>query len=336
METRAWVWNGSLVPELTSLELPELREYDVMVKVRSIGICATDLHIMNRSVSFAEPPYALGHEAAGEVVRVGAGVTRIQVGERCALDPSVGCGSCDVCLAGDKHQCAHSGEYGLNRSGFWQEHVIVSEKNVYVLPESIGFDEASQAETIHVCLGGMDKVRLRAGETAIIIGDGPTGLFFARLCKIMGVSRLTVAGTRPRRLELALAYGADEAINIIEQDLLSVAVQQSYDVVIEAVGKPETIQLAQRFVANRGRVLLFGLPARKVEVDVLDLILREVTCIGSANAPQVWPRVIALLASGSIDVKPMITNRYPYEQLDQAINCAMSGGDETIKVIVDN
>ncbi|MFC5401561.1 zinc-dependent alcohol dehydrogenase [Cohnella soli] len=336
METRAWIWNGSLVPEMTSLPLPELREHDVLVKIRSIGICATDLHIMKRNVSFAEPPYALGHEAAGEVMKVGAGVTRVGIGDRCTLDPSIGCGRCNACLTGDKHQCAQNREYGLNRSGFWQEYVVISENNLYPLPESVGYDVASQCETIHVCLGGMDKVQLRAGERAIIVGDGPTGLFFARLCKLQGAAHVTVAGSRKKRLELALAYGADEVVNIRERDLLSVVDEQSYDVVIEAVGKTETIQLAQKLVANRGRILLFGLPEHKVEIDVMDLILREITCIGSANAPRVWPRVVELLAANRINVEPMITDRYSYEQLDQAIACAFAGGQDRIKVVVEN
>lgn len=336
METRAWIWNGSIVPEMTSLPLPELREHDVLVKIRAIGICATDLHIMKRSAIFAEPPYALGHEAAGEVMKVGSGVTRVRVGDRCTLDPSIGCGSCNACLSGDKHQCVRNREYGINQSGFWQEYVVIPENNLYILPESIGYDEASQCETIHVCLGGMDKVQLRGGERAIIIGDGPTGLFFARLCRLMGASHVTVAGSRKKRLELALAYGADEAFSIREKDALSVVEAGSFDVVIEAVGKAETIQLSQKLVANRGRVLLFGLPEHKVEFDVMDLILREITCIGSANAPRVWPRVIELLASERISVAPMITDRFPYEQLDQAIACAFAGGQERIKVIVEN
>ncbi|WP_409345433.1 zinc-binding dehydrogenase [Paenibacillus sp. MBLB4367] len=336
MESRAWIWNGSLVPEMTSVSLPELREHDVLVRIRAIGICATDLHIMKRAVSFAEPPYSLGHEAAGEVVRVGSSVTRVRAGDRCTLDPSIGCGSCEACLAGEKHQCTSSREYGINRSGFWQEYVVISENNLYVLPESVGYGEASQCETIHVCLGGMDKLQLRAGERAIVLGDGPTGLFFARLCKLQGASHVTVAGSRRKRLELALAYGADEVVNIREKDLLSLVQERSYDAVIEAVGKAETIQLAQKLAANRGRVLLFGLPEHKVELDVMDIILREITYIGSANAPRVWPRVIQLLASERISVAPMITDRYPYEQLDQAIACAFAGGQERIKVVVEN
>lgn len=334
MQCRTWVWDGSLIPKLKQVTLPDLGEHDVLVRVMSIGICATDLHIMRGHAQFYAPPYALGHEAAGEVVQVGSAVCRVRAGDRCTLDPSVGCGHCPACLTGNKHQCQRGYEHGINYPGFWQEYVVIHENNVYAFPEHVPYEEATQCETLHVCVGGIDLLQIRAGERVCVIGDGPTGLFFSRLSHLQGASQLTVIGSRNRRMQLAVDYGATDTVNYRTEDLVTEERRHRYDVVIEAVGKSETIQAAQTLIANQGRILLFGLPERRVELDVMDIILRELHLMGSANAPRVWPRVVDLIASKQVEVQPMITHRFRYEDLDQAIAYAFERDPENIKTVV--
>jgi 2-desacetyl-2-hydroxyethyl bacteriochlorophyllide A dehydrogenase len=337
MQAKAWVWHGDSDLRLEEMELADPGPGQVLLAVRAAGICSTDVHVLGGGVVFVSPPHVMGHEGAGEVVAVGPGVPGALVGRRFAVDTVVGCGTCRFCLGGRKHLCPSVQEIGQTIRGLWASHCLVPATNLVPLPGNVSYAAATQMETLHCVLGGVDKLRFLTGETALILGCGIAGILFTRLLRLQGASRVVITGTREKRLAFARQYGADETINVRRVNLAEALGNERFDVVIEIVGSRETIAEAGRWAANGGRVLLFGIPAgHRAELDIMDAIWRELLYIPTGNAPQVWPRVAALVGSGRVDLEPLVTGRFPFQELDKAVRAAGEQHDEHVKVVVEN
>ncbi|SDW05954.1 zinc-binding dehydrogenase [Paenibacillus sp. CF384] len=333
MRNEIWEWTGFNAMEPRVAERSVVHDGQVEVRIRAIGICGTDLHIMSGHAEFAPPPLPLGHELAGVVERVGAGVTSWRAGDRVCIDPLTGCGKCGECQSGNKHRCPDSGEFGLHYPGGWQRYMVLPHANLYRLPDSISFEEATQAETLHCCLGGIDKLNVRIGEHASVVGDGPTGLYFVQLLKAAGAGKVSFIGMRDSRLKLGQELGADAAANINSGDS-QLPESESQDIIIDAAGTESSLALCIALLKKGGRLLLFGLPGKPIAADVQTIVLKELNLLGSTNAPGVWPRVIQMMASGQVKVKPLLTHAYRFEEMDKAIAFARSQIDEAVKIIV--
>jgi 2-desacetyl-2-hydroxyethyl bacteriochlorophyllide A dehydrogenase len=336
VRTEAWVWHGDDDLRLEQQEIGEPGPGEVLLAVRAAGICSTDLHVLAGGVSFVAPPHVMGHEGAGEVVAVGPDVDPSLAGRRFAVDTVIGCGRCRFCLSGRKHLCPDVREIGQNVAGMWARHCLVPAANLVPIADGISYAAATQMETLHCVLGGVDKLHLLAGETALVLGCGITGILFGRLLKLQGASHVTITGTREGRLSLARRYGADEAINVRLQGQAERLEGRRFDVVVETVGSRESILAASRYCQSGGRVLLFGIPAgHRAEVDLMDAIWREVLFIPTGNAPQAWPRVAALVNAGLVELDPLVTCRLPFAQLPQAIATARERREECLKAVVE-
>jgi len=308
----------------------------VEIRIEAIGICGTDLHIMSGHANFSSPPLPLGHELAGYVVRIGERVTGWSIGDRVCVDPLISCGHCEPCRAGQKHRCLDAGEIGLHYPGGWQQYLNVPASNLYQLPDSVSFEEASQAETLHCCLGGIDKLSIRLGMRATVMGDGPTGLFYVQLLKAAGLNRITLIGMNEKRLSLGQTFGADQCVNIRSTDLNTLQLMNTQDIVIDAAGVEASLQASIDVLKPGGQLLLFGLPEKPFPVDIHTIVMKELTLLGSTNAPDVWPRVIDMLANNTVNVKALITHRFEFDQLNEAVDYARLHPSEAIKIIVSN
>lgn len=349
MRKKVWQWTGLNEVTSSTAEREQPGSGEAEIRIASIGICGTDLHIMSGHAGFGAPPLPLGHELAGVVERIGPDVDGWQPGDRVCIDPLIGCGVCRECLAGNKHRCALAGEIGLHYPGGWQEYLVVPAANLYRLPDAVGFAEATQAETLHCCLGGIDKLDIRLGSHAAVIGDGPTGLYYVQLLKAAGASKVTLFGMRDGRLELGRRLGADVTVNLrssgaaaaqeanaIADTVADAIAPETQDIAIDAAGNEASLKLGIELLKRGGQLLLFGLPGHPILADIQAVVLKELTLAGSTNAPQVWPRVLELMASGSVQVKPLITQHYPFAELDRAIAFARSEPDEAVKIIVSH
>lgn len=336
MRSEAWVWHGGGDLRREPVDITEPGPGQVLLAVRAAGICSTDLHVLQGGVVFVKPPHTMGHEGAGIVEAVGPGVPASWVGRRCAVDTVIGCGRCRFCLGGQKHLCHDVQEIGQTIPGLWARHCLVPAENLVPLATGVSFAAATQMETLHCVLGGIDKLHLQAGETAIVLGCGIAGILFARLLQLQGMSRIVITGTRTVRLALARQFGADLAINVRESNLAQVLGDERFDAVVETVGSRESILQAQTLAKAGGKVLLFGIPGgHRAEIDVMDAIWREILFIPTGNAPQTWPRVAALVNSSRIDLEPVISRRFPFEHLDEAVAFAQERHDEFVKVVVE-
>lgn len=325
MET--WSWTGPAAVEAGRAPVPSPGPGELLLHVRAVGICGTDLHIIDGAIETVAAPAPLGHELAGEVVAVGDGVA-LPLGTRCCVDPMVSCGRCDPCRTGTPQHCAEGAELGVTTAGAWQEYLVVPERNCYPIADAVSFAEACQAEPLHVVLGALDRLLPRAGEPALVLGDGPTGLYFARLLRAAGCRPVTLAGATDARLQIARDWGIEEVVDVRAAPLDP---ERRWGLIVEAVGRTETIRQAIALAAPGARISLFGLPTEEVALDLWRVVTTEVSLLGGSNAPHVWPRVVRLLSDGTAGVADVISERLPFAELPAALDRARAGA---VKVVV--
>lgn len=326
--------------ETQELEIPEVKDDEVLVKVMASGICGTDVHIFYGQPGATQPnvPVVLGHEFAGEVVRCGSKTSRLRVGDKVTIDPNMYCGNCDYCLNGKKQFCPSMSAIGVNQNGGFEEYCAVPEKQAILLAPDVDYEEAAMAEPVACCLHGVDNIGITQGDTVCVIGGGAIGQIMAQLARISGASKVIVSEPVEMRRELAISLGADGAIDPLAGDpkeQIKAIIGKDYtDVVIECVGKPVAVSQAI-YVAGRGsRVLLFSLPypTDTYELPLIDVFQKELTIKGSFVNPDTQYRAAELISGKRLNLKPLITHRYRVEQLEEAIRKQMA--NDSVKVVV--
>ena len=320
--------------------IPTIGEQDVLIRVAACGICGTDVHIFHGDKGSApvNPPVVLGHELAGTVVEVGAGVTTLKPGDHVSVDPNAYCGKCHYCQIGKKQLCTALYAVGVNRNGGFAEYCAVPEAQCYLLAPDVPLEFGAMAEPLACCLHGIDRAEIRAGDTVCVLGGGAIGLMMVQLAKLCGAGFVALSEPVEMRRRIGLQLGADAAIDPITEDLPG-RIQEllgvdGVDVVIECVGNPAASAQALKIAKRGTTVLLFSVPQNDTTLTVPldDIYRKELKIIGSIINPDTHGRAVALINGGKIQLAPIITHRFPVEQVQQAI--AMQQSAESIKVVV--
>lgn len=233
---------------ITELPDPTPGPGEVVVRVTGCGICGSDLHI---AANMSGPGTVLGHEIAGVVDEVAPDVTNVHVGDAVAVRPFVGCGECEYCRAGRHDHCAQFELVGMQRPGGFAERTAVNAAELYRLPSGVHADDHALVEPFAVARHGLRRGGLQAGETVVITGAGPIGLATAHWARALGAGRIVVSDPLPHRRALALALGADEALDPSE-------VPGGASLVVECSGKPGVVDQAMQLAAVDGRLAIVG------------------------------------------------------------------------------
>ena len=336
---KAAVWTDIDKVEVMERPVPAPGPGKALLRIRAAGICGTDIHILAGKHPEAKPPLVPGHEFAGEVAAVGEGVDRKLTGARAGSDSYIGCGKCKYCLAERRQLCENGTcEMGINIDGGWAEYVVVPVENLYILPENVDFAWAGAGCILNCPPAAIEKIGVDPGDLVLIIGDGPSSLIMVQLARLKGASRIIIAGHRERRLNLALELGADQAINTHSQDLVKTFKSLCSDpqVVIDAVGKPETLTMALQLAARDGRIHLFGLPEGPLSNLPMDtLLFKELTLTSSTGAPALWPVAMDLISRGYLKVAPLISHTFPIEKAPEALEFIRNNSSDLIKVVFE-
>ncbi|MGG3560923.1 zinc-dependent alcohol dehydrogenase family protein [Neobacillus rhizosphaerae] len=298
---------------VVNVPMPEPSRQEVLIKVRSCGICGTDQHIYHghpgsAAVSF---PIVLGHELAGEVVKVGEGVTNLKEGDRVSVDPNIYCGTCKYCRSNRAHLCENLQAVGVTRDGGMGEYCTAPEANCYRIPDSITFEEAALVEPLGCVLHGFRKLQLSPLSRVLIIGGGFIGQLFLQLVKGQNVESITVSEPAENKKSRLYKLGADKVVNPMD------ALHIEADVVLECVGRKESMQFAFAAAAKGGQVLLFGVssPETSISVSPFEIFSKELIIKGSFVNPYTHEEAISLIAKKAVDVKSLISHRVNMEEL---------------------
>ena len=309
--------------ELTDVPVPELADDAVLIRVGACGICGSDVHGYDGSSGRRIPPLVMGHEAAGMVQRVGSAVQGFEPGQRVTFDSTVYCGECDFCRRGKVNLCdsrqvlgVSCGEY--RRHGAFAELVAVPARIVYPLPDDFPLEQAALIEAVSVAVHAVEQSRYQPGDAAAVVGVGMIGLLIVQALRAAGCETIFAVDIDNDRLELAKRFGATTTINANKQDAASVIRKQTSGVgvplALEAVGATATIRTAIDATAKGGTVTLVGNISPTIELPLQSVVTREITLTSSCASAGEYPRCIELMASGAIDVAPLISATAPLEQ----------------------
>jgi L-iditol 2-dehydrogenase len=308
---QAAVWKGKQHIELLEWRMQELLPNEVRVLVKCCGICGTDQHIYHGypGSAIVTPPIVLGHELAGEVTELGDNVLDLKVGDRVSIDPNIYCGSCEFCRSGDAHLCDHLQAIGVTRDGGMGEFCISPAANCYKLPDSMSYVEGALIEPLGCVLHGFKKLNLRANSTVLIIGGGFIGQLFLQLVKQQGVARIVVSEPVEAKHQRLLQLGANLVVRPVLNSNASLVMA---DIVIECVGRKESMELAVSSTRKGGQVLLFGVssPDTQIAVSPYEIFSKELRILGSFINPNTHAEAIALVSQGIIQVEPLVSHRF--------------------------
>ena len=331
---------------LRDIAEPTLHEGDVLIRVRAATICGTDIRIFRgRKTAGVRYPSVLGHEFAGDVIETG-GHAALNVGDRGSLCPFISCGHCHLCKTGRENLCTDGTAVGYEIDGAFAEIIripaqAVAAGNLRHLPDTMSYEEAALVEPLSCVLNGQNKVGLSSDDTVVILGAGPIGLLHVHLAKLRGAARIIVSDPNAHRREAALTAGANIAIDPTSEDVTARVRENTggrgADVVICAIGIPALALQATELAAFGGRVSLFAgfSKGETGEMDVNAIHYREITVTGAFGLSRKdFDRAFDMVASGQIDLKPMITHRFALDEITEAL--AVAEGGSAIKVAVLN
>ena len=330
--------------EVTTLPVPVAGPSDVLVQVAACGICGSDVHGYDGGSGRRIPPLVMGHEAAGIVAAMGSEVSEFAVGDRVTFDSTVYCGGCTFCRNGEMNLCDDRQVVGVScgdyrRAGAFAEYVAVPARIVYKLPENLDFSEAAMLEAVSVALHAVAVTKLEGGETALVIGAGMIGLLTLQAARVAGCSRVFVADIDATRLKSAADLGAHETILAsgaeLTKDILRLTGGRGVDVVLEAVGRNETIASAIDCVRKGGTVTLIGNITPQVNLPLQKVVSRQIRLQGSCASCGEYPEAMKLMAEGKIRVGPLITAVAPLRDGPAWFDRLHSGEPNLMKVVLD-
>ncbi len=328
--------------EIADLPNPMPGHDEVLVRVAACGICGSDVHGYDGSSGRRIPPIVMGHEAAGTIAAVGSGVSGFAEGDRVTFDSTIFCGACSNCRRGDVNLCDNRQVLGVScaefrRPGAFAEYVAVPSRVLYRLPESLSFEEAAMLEAVSVALHGVSLAQISEGCTALIVGAGMIGLLTLQALRAAGCTRILVADLDKTRLKLALDLGATAVLSAdgdVVKQVMQLTGGAGVDIVMEAVGRNETVKASVESVRKGGTVVLVGNISPEVTLPLQKVVTRQIRLQGSCASSGEYPRAIELLASGTIQVKPFITAVAPLEEGPRWFERLYAGEPNLMKVIL--
>jgi L-iditol 2-dehydrogenase len=316
-----------------AVSVPPVGDGDILVRVKVALTCGTDVKVFQRGyhARMIVPPAVFGHELAGDVVAVGAGVAHFRAGQRVVSANSAPCLKCFFCLRGLENLC----EDLLFNNGAYAEYIRIParivERNTYEIPRHVSYHDAALIEPLACVIRGLEETAVREGDTVAIIGLGPIGLMFVRLAKLNG-ARVIAVGRRKTQIERAAAMGADELVSTDAVTRPISAVREitggrGVDVAIEAVGKPETWHWAVDMVRRGGTVNFFGgcPTGARVDLDTALLHYSEITCKASFHhTPAHIRKALDLVSAGHITASEFVNREEPLTKLLEVMRHLMS------------
>ncbi|WIF94976.1 L-threonine 3-dehydrogenase [Caminicella sporogenes] len=319
---------------LTTREIPQIGPNEILVKVLATSICGTDYHIYSWdawSQKRIKPPLIMGHEFAGEVIKVGEKVSKVKIGDIVSAETHIVCGKCELCATGKAHICKDTLILGVDTQGTFAEYVAIPEDNAWVNDPSIPPEylciQEPLGNAVHTVLSG-DII----GKTIAVVGCGPIGIMAVAVAKAVGAAKVIAIEVNEYRINLAKEVGADVVINPIKEDVIKRVLDETdgmgVDVVAEMSGNSTAIQQALKYIKLGGRMAMLGIPTEDVKLDVANgIVFKGVQIHGIVGRRmyETWHQVKGLLASGNLKLDKIVTHKLPLEDFEKGMELMKSG-----------
>jgi threonine 3-dehydrogenase len=326
--------------ELCDVPEPDVGINDVLVRVAKTGICGTDLHIRawdEWAQGAVAAPLVIGHEFVGEVVEVGDNVNDFAPGDRVSGEGHLVCGRCRNCMAGRRHLCAATESVGVTRPGAFAEYVSLPMTNLWRHEDEVPDDVAAIFDPLGNAVHAALKFRV-LGEDVLITGAGPIGQMSAAVVRHAGARHVVITDVNPDRLERSRQLGVTRTVDVRHEDLADVqrelGMTEGFDVALEMSGQPSALHDILANMSHGGGVALLGIPTEDFAIDWATVIFNMLTLRGiyGREMYETWYAMTVMLQSG-LDISPVITHRFSYEDYDEAFDTAADG--RAGKVLLD-
>jgi L-idonate 5-dehydrogenase len=343
---RAFILHGKEDLRRGDLPQPELQPGQVLVQVRRVGICGSDVHYFShgRVGNFVpKRPFALGHEFAGEVAETGAGVDGFRAGERVVIDPSQPCGRCRHCRGGRYNLCENMRYFGSascdpHLDGGFAEFVAVPAANCHRMPDAMDWGEAAMLEPLSVALHAARRAGNLAGAAVFVAGGGAIGQLAALVARAFGAAQVTLADLAEFPRRFALAQGVDAVLDPADPASEQAALELSgggFDVMIEAAGSTHALAHGLKIVRRGGTIVQVGTLPPEVPIPANLIMSKELTVTGSFRFAHVFPMALQFAASRRIKVAPLISRTFPFDETPRAMAMAVAK-EGVIKIQIES
>lgn len=326
---KALVYQAPWKMTLEAVPAPLPQAGEVVIAVKAVGICGSDVHGYTGSTGRRTPPMIMGHEFGGVVVGVGEGVTKAKPGDAVVATPIFpfsGIGQRRVLGV-------------FSTPGAYAEQVVVHESMLLPKPANVSWRQAAMCEPLSVALHAISRTPIPLMGTVAIVGAGAIGLLAMMAARLAGAGQVIVTDLSPHRLEMAEELGADLVVNIKKQDPIQAILDATdgvgVDVAIEAVGITAAVQQAHKVTRNGGHITWIGNSERMIELDMQEVVTRELTVTGTYGFQKEFPLALAAIASGRINIGPMIEHVAPLAEGPQIIDDLAAGRSDLVKVILE-
>ena len=320
-----------------------LGERDVRIKMHTVGICGSDVHYYTHGrigPFVVEEPMVLGHEAAGTIVEVGSAVTHLAAGDRVCMEPGI---------PDPNSQASRLGMYNLDPAvRFWatppihgilRPTVVHPAEFTFKLPDNVSFAEGAMVEPLAVGMHAANKAGIHPGDLAVVAGAGPIGMVTALAALAGGCSRVVMTDVQQPKLDLAATFGPITPINVAEQSLKKVIDKMTdgwgADLIFECSGSPKVAETLFEPLRPGGTVVYVGMPVEPVAIDIVAAQCKEARIETIFRYAHVYPRALSLMGSGKIDLKPLITNKFSFEQSIEAFDFAVEMPPQSVKAQIE-
>ncbi len=344
---RAGIYRAKGIVRVEEVPVPEVADGEVLIKVAACGICGTDIKKIFHG--YVEPPQILGHELAGTVVAAGRGVTKWKPGDRVMSFHHIPCGKCFYCERRLFSQCEQYKTTGLTggftpNGGGFGEYVKampwVAERGIVALPDNVSFEEATFIEPINTIVKAVQKARVVAGETVLVIGCGPIGLQLLMVAKLEGARPYTsdpIAERRAKSLSLGAIESFDPSSGKLVAEVKARTDGRGADAVLVAVAHPAVVVEALAAARPGGRVLLFAAndPVTKIEFPAAAVGIDEKEIVGSYSAAvDIQEAAASLVLKKKLPVMDIVTHRFPLDKIQEALELAARPTAESLKILI--
>jgi 2-desacetyl-2-hydroxyethyl bacteriochlorophyllide A dehydrogenase len=333
----ASVFNGNKNIVLTDYPLRALEKNELLIKVAFCGVCGTDRHIYEGKAS-SSIPVILGHEYAGIIVEKSDSDSKLNIGDKVAIDPNIYCGHCDYCRKGMVNFCENLKALGVTMNGGFAEYSIVPVSQAYLLPSDFDLSIAAFSEPLSCCLRGIEQADIKPGNTVVIIGGGSIGLLMVQLVRNSGASIIILVEPDSFKQKLGIELGSDFSISPYDEKLfeeINELTNSQVDIVIECVGDKDTVDNAIKIVGKEGKVIIFGLAPKdqSITLNLQYLFQKEVKIFSSFLNPFTFKPAVQLLVNKKISVKKLLTKQIYLKDIKSIFSDKNISGSIKVQII---
>ena len=330
--------------KFTDFPDPKIEDsHDMLVRIRAVAICGSDVHGFDGSTGRRKPPLVMGHEAAGDVVETGSAVKSFKKGDRVTFDSTIYCGECFYCTSGMLNLCDNRTVLGVScdeyrRHGAFAEYVVIPDRIAVCLPEDLSYEGAACTEPVGVAAHAVRMTPIALNDTVAVVGSGLIGNLVIQLLKTCVSGKIIALDTDPSRREVAKSFGADAVFDPADSDLdkkiRDLSFGRGLDRVIEAVGATASIKTAVSIVRKGGSVTLVGNISPNVEIPLQAVVSRQISLQGSCAISGEYPIVLSLMARKKIDVKALLSATVPLCEGEAWMNKLYKREENLLKVVL--